>query len=144
MAQLARPFCVNDGATTNCQIGPAPENRYPHTAKGSGALKFPICTKKSRHHIVKRAVQADDVDLKPLLKVQRITILVRAQILPDHTLPFWGNQDFLITYAQFLYVFSVTHRCHACAYRRPPDQSPTCMPRFGYPPNERLHNGTDR
>jgi hypothetical protein len=41
MGQLARPFCVNDGATTNCQIGPAPENRYPHTAKGSGAFKIP-------------------------------------------------------------------------------------------------------
>jgi len=144
MAQLARPFCVNDGATTNCQIGPAPENRYPHTAKGSGALKFPIRTKKSRHHIVKRAVQADDVDLKPLLKTCRITILVRAQNLPDHTLPFGGNQDFLIAYAQFLYVFSVTHRCPACGYRRPLDQWPTCTPRYAYPPNARPRNGTDR
>jgi hypothetical protein len=144
MAQLARPFCVYDGATTNCQIGPAPEIAIRTPRKAPVPYKSLFATKKSRHHIVKRAVQADDVDLKPLLKVQRITILVRAQILPDHTLPFWGNQDFLITYAQFLYVFSVTHRCHACACRRPPDQWPTCTPRYGYLPNARLRNGTDR
>ena len=45
--------------------------------------------------------------------------------------------------AHFVYVFSVTHRCHAYAYHRPHGLSLTCMLRSWYRPNERPHNDTD-
>ena len=100
--------------------------------------------KPKRHFLYGKCSLVSTIQHPTLARAKKSSHESEVQNPPDHTLPFGRNQDLFMTMGQFLYVFSVTHRCLSCECHRPRGLSPTCRLPSVCRPSASRHNGINR